>query len=163
MYTLPGILSAGTYDSSTLFPAMHQSPERHLTEFELELFQQDGGVSILNGREYPIRRGMLLIACPGDRRASILPFQIHFIRVNQADAALAGLIQSVSGVTMLENPEAAQAIFERISARFLSDDPYSRAAASAEIYSLLQMAHANGIQRAALQTHEGDIVQQAQA
>ena len=123
MYALPVIRSAGTFDSTTLFTSMQQSPERHITEFELELFHQDGGVSILNSREYPICRGMLLIACPDDRRTSILPFSNHFIRLTQADPSLTKLIKGVCGVTMLENVEAGLAIFERISSRFLSDDP----------------------------------------
>lgn len=163
MYTLPSIRSAGTYDSSTLFPSMQQSPERNVTEFELELFYQDGGVSILNGREYPICRGMLLIACPGDKRTTILPFRNHFIRLNHADEPLALLIRGLCGVTMLENIESGIAIFERISSHFLSDDPYSRSAAAAEIYSLLQLVHTQGSQRALLEPREGDVVQQAQA
>lgn len=163
MYTLPRIRSAGTFDSFTRFSSMQQSPERSVTEFELELFHEDGGVSILNGREYPIRRGMLLIACPGDKRTSILPFRNHFIRMKCTNEDMTSLLQGVCGVTMLENMEAVLAVFERISSRFLSDDPYSRASAEAEIYSLLQIVHTQNAQRALLEPHEGDVVQKAQA
>ena len=40
MYSLPVIHSAGTFDSSNKFRSVTQTPERVVTEYELELYHQ---------------------------------------------------------------------------------------------------------------------------
>ena len=162
MYSLPVIHSAGTFDSSNKFRSVTQTPERVVTEYELELYHQEGGVSILNGNEYPIRRGLLLIACPGDRRSTTLPFRNHFIRLVNADESFASLFRAVSGAVLLEDDEACRTVFEHVSAWFLSDDPYYRAAAAAEIFQLLRIVRSQSKQRMHLERREDDVVQQAQ-
>jgi len=162
VYGLPVIHSAGTFDSTSTFRSIVKTPERVVSHYELELYHQDGGISLLNGREYPIRHGMLLIACPGDRRSSTLPFQNRFIRLSEMDVAADRLFRGVAGVTIVEDFEACQGVFERISAWFLTDDPYCRTAAAAEIFQLLHMIHSQRLQRVNGEPRECDIVQQAQ-
>lgn len=161
MYTLPLIHSAGAYESRNHFHAMQRSPLRTVHGYELELYHQDGGVSVLNGREYPIRRGMLLIARPGDQRSTTLPFRNHFIKLGAVEPSFAQLLDGVAGVTTAPNEEECEKLFERISAWFLSDDPYNRAAASAEVLAILHMAHRQGGPGACAQPQEADVVTQA--
>lgn len=162
MYELPVIYSAGTFDSSSKFLSITKTPERAVTEYELELYSHDGGISILNGREYPIRHGMILLSCPGDRRSSTLPFQNCFIRLSQMDDAMDKLFRGVAGVTLLEDCTAFRSLFERITEWFLSDDPYCRTAAAAEIYQLIRMIHTQRLQHTSAEPREGDVVQRAQ-
>jgi len=162
MCGLPVIHSAGIFDSSKFY-SLTRTPERTVVHYELEVFNQDGGVSILNGREYPIRRGMLLIACPGDCRNSILPFQNRFIHVTGVDDELDVLFRNAAGVTLPEDYEIFPPIFDRISLWFLADDPYLRASAAAEIYQLLRLAHSRRTQHADAAPHANHVVQCAQA
>ena len=156
--TLPVICSAGNFSSQKRFRAMQRSPQRTVSVYELELYHQDEGISILNGREYPIRRGMLLIARPGDVRSTTLPFCNHFIRLSKVDEEFAALLDGVAGVTVVENEEECERRFARISACFLSDDPYNRAAAAAELIFILHMARRHARAGDGDQPRETDVV-----
>ena len=162
MEGLPLICSAGMYNSENHFRAMIHSPERIVEHYELELYQQEGGVSRLNGREYPIRRGMLLIARPGDVRSTMLPFRNRFIKLSRTGETVAALMDGVAGVTLLDNSDACEKSFEHISAWFLSDDPYNRAAAAAEVIGILRAAHRQKRIGNAAQPRECDVVELAQ-
>ena len=162
MYTLPMIRSAGMHDSENRYPDLMQSPERIVDEFEIEWHDQDGGVSILNGCEYPIRQGMLLIAKPGDVRSTLLPFRNRFIRISRADEGFARLLEGVAGVTMLPGADACTTIFEKVSEWFLSDDSYKRASASALLFDILRMAREARLSKEASEMREGDVVARAQ-
>ena len=162
MYRLPVIRSAGMFDSKTRFPALVHSPVRMVDEYEMEWYDEDGGVSMLNGREYPIRQGMLLLACPGDMRSTTLPFRNYFIKLEAVEAEFARLYRGVAGVTLMSEVETCGAIFKKASAWFLSDDDYNRAAASALLMDLLRLARAQAIHKAAGEMRESDVVARAQ-
>lgn len=162
MVGLPVIRSTGMYDSDTHFPLLLHSPDRAVEEFEMEWHYQDGGVSILNGREYPIRQGMLLIAKPGDVRSTILPVRNRFIRISRADEGFARLVQGVAGVTVLSGTDACDALFARVSEWFLSDDDYRRASASALLFDVLRLAKEARMRRETAEMREGDVVARAQ-
>ncbi|MBR3873881.1 MAG: helix-turn-helix transcriptional regulator [Clostridia bacterium] len=164
---MPGyqlIKAAGAFDGESHFRLMKQSPLRILEGYEMELFYEDCGVSILNGIEYPIRRGMLLIARPGDTRSSQLPFRNYFIRLGQPDEQTSQLLDGICGVTQTENCEAYETLFRRISSWFLVDDLYKRAAACAAVYELLHMTHQQRLRQLQEggETGERDVVLQAE-
>lgn len=77
-------LSSGVFDSSVLRGRKARSQDRTVECFELELFHMDSGVSHINGKAYPARRGMLLCAKPGSIRYSDFPVRCSFIRVFRA-------------------------------------------------------------------------------
>lgn len=104
MYThLPIISSAGYFHSSNKFSDPSKYPEASITklrtvvDYEIELFSQDGGVSHINGKSYPIKKGSLLIAQPGDKRQSTLHFAALFMHFGTSDKAIQELIHSMSG------------------------------------------------------------------
>ncbi len=162
MIRMPRIHSAGTFDGESHFPAMACTPERVLDRYELELFVQDGGVSILNGQEYPIRRGMLLVAKPGDRRQSKLPFCIRFIRVDGVDETLSRLLNGILGVMVVEKMDMLETSFRNISTLFVSDDLYQRVAATGELLLLVRTIHHLRLHHPAADAREMDVIATAQ-
>lgn len=94
---LPVVFAAGLFDSRERFSGTETNP-RTVTDYELEIFVCDGGVSHVNGISYPIRKNAMLIAKPGDRRSSILHFSAQFVHFSVKDPALRQLADSVSGV-----------------------------------------------------------------
>lgn len=162
MVRLPVIHSAGMFDSKNRFPALVHSPIRTVGSYEMEWYDEDGGVSVLNGREYPIRQGMLLLACPGDVRSTTLPFRNYFIKMEAVDEEFARLFQGVAGVTLMSDAETCGTIFKKVSAWFLSDDDYNRAAASAMLVELLSLARAQTMHKHAGEMRESDVVARAQ-
>ena len=137
---LPIIPTAGVFQSVVKFHDIARSPLRTVNEYELELYLEDGGFTYLNGVEYPMRRGNFLVACPGDQRRSSLPFSCRFIRL-QPDDALSPLLRELGGVTVMDDLSACEKSFRHVAEWFLSDDPYNRLAAGAEVLTLLRMVH----------------------
>jgi len=141
--TLPTIRGAGVFISQQAaqrhFHDGLRTPFRTVEGYELELYDGDGGLMQLNGREYPVKRGAVLVALPGDRRCSTLPFRCSFIRLGGMDAEMEKLLQEVAGVTYTERSDSFDAAFANVRAWFLSDDPFDRLAAAGELFRILQM------------------------
>ena len=74
-------LSSGVFDSSVIRGQKPRSQDRKVECFELELFHIDSGISHINGKAFPAKRGMLLCAKPGSIRYSDFPVRCSFIRV----------------------------------------------------------------------------------
>ena len=71
----------GIFDSAIQRKNKTKSPQRKVSSYELELFLEVGGESHVNGEVFPIRRGMLLCARPGDIRYSEFPARCRFLRL----------------------------------------------------------------------------------
>ncbi len=97
---LPEIFGAGVFDTTERIN-YRNSLNDNLTEFrtvkqyELELFCEDGGVSIVNGQRYNIKKGCILLASPGDRRQSVLHFKALFMHFGVTDERLKEMIASL--------------------------------------------------------------------
>ena len=73
---LPALLQAGLFDSRIKFAGQRATVGRVMTQYELELYLEEGGAVFVQGKRYPIRRGLLLCAKPGQRRSSELHFPV---------------------------------------------------------------------------------------
>ncbi len=107
-------LYSGIFDSRILRKGSAKSADRTVTCYELELFHETSGVSYVDGGRYPVRRGMLLCAKPGQIRHSEFPVRCSFIRMNaQAgqDKELLSLLSSLPTCTYLEHAETAEELF----------------------------------------------------
>lgn len=74
-------IQCGIFDSSILRGDVAKSQERRVECYELELFLESRGTSFVDGVRYPVRRGMLLSARPGQMRYSLFPVRCCFIRL----------------------------------------------------------------------------------
>ena len=101
--SLPIISGAGLFHSKDHFSHITGYRENAVTrlrtvlDYELELFIQDGGTTHLNGHSYPIKKGCLLLAQPGDKRQSTLHFSALFIHFNTSDPLLREFLQGIHG------------------------------------------------------------------
>ena len=78
---LPTVSGAGFFDSHQKFPQLTLTPWRIVEEYEFELFLNDKGNAFINQEEYSIKHGAILLAKPGDRRRSRLPFSCYFVHL----------------------------------------------------------------------------------
>ena len=96
-FTFPEIFHAGICDTLKERPFQHLtvSKPRTLTHYELEFFVDGNGVSHINGQSYPIRKGNVLFACPGDVRYSHLHFCCKFVHFNITDEGFARAVACI--------------------------------------------------------------------
>ena len=77
--TLPQKIVCGYYDCSK-FGNLKISPERISECYEIEYYLEDGKYVYINGSELKIIADHILIARPGNRRRSRLPFKTAFLK-----------------------------------------------------------------------------------
>lgn len=140
---LPIILRAGLFQSKDMFSDPIKYPDnavtklRTATRYELEFFTKDGGISHLNGNSYPIKKGCLLIAQPGDKRQSTLHFSTVCVHFKTNDAALQRLIYSISGFHPIADYSKLLPLLNDICTTALTIEPDSDIFAAAKLISFL--------------------------
>ena len=95
----------GIFDSRARRGAAHRTEDRIVECFEIEIFSEESGVSHIDGRAYPVRRGMVLCAKPGQIRHSELPIRCNFIRIQPGDERLDRILASLPDVSYVKSGE----------------------------------------------------------
>ena len=72
----------GFFDSEKHIKNKTETEVRTASDYEIELFDADGGVSFIEDRAHPVKRGMLLLVKPGQKRHSRLPVRCRYIRIH---------------------------------------------------------------------------------
>lgn len=144
MYTsLPIISGAGQFRSEDHFANINSYTEgavtrlRTVVDYELELYVEDGGITHLNGQSYPIRKGSLMLAQPGDKRQSTLHFSALFLHFNTGDRMIRELLQTVHGFHRSQEYEKYEALFQDICSIALTFEPDSDLLATTKLLFLL--------------------------
>ena len=71
----------GFFDSEKHIKNIIETQERTVLDYEIELFDADGGISFIEDRSYAVKKGMLLIVKPNQKRHSRLPVRCRYIRI----------------------------------------------------------------------------------
>lgn len=138
------ILSCGRFDSRTRFHDRAKSDPRTVCDYELELFLGDKGVSVINQEKVPIRRGHLLLAKPGDRRYSFLPFEAEYIHFTVNDAAVKALLEPLPSVIAPPDTLTVKTAFEEILRLSRSGKELDQLAAASHLFLLIHLFTENG-------------------
>jgi len=115
----------GVFDSGVMRPGKGKSQLREVAQYELELFHIAGGVSHVNGKGYPTKRGMLLCAKPGDMRYSDFPVRCSFIRITPGASGeeCERILNSLPHVFYIEDEKKADellALFGKLGSAFIN-------------------------------------------
>ena len=113
----------GLFDSSITRQNTPRSRERRVCQYEIELFHAASGVSHVDSKKYPVKRGMLLFAKPGQIRYSDFPVKCSFIRVApEADPQITDILNSLPTCVYLEDNEEIEKLlgkFAKLGSAFL--------------------------------------------
>lgn len=140
-------VSSGVFDSAVSRTQKTRSQNREVKCFELELFHADGGVSYINERAYPVRRGMLVCAKPHSVRRSDFPVRCSFIRIFHASGKtedVEAVLSDLPDCTYINDADVTEellSLFARVSFHLVSSsrDAYELMKANSallEIFSL---------------------------
>ena len=100
----------GLFDSRTKRGTAPRTEDRRVDCFEIEIFSEEVGVSHIDGKAYPVKRGMILCAKPGQIRYSELPIRCNFIRIQPGDETLDGILESLPNISYVEKNEDYESI-----------------------------------------------------
>lgn len=138
-HELPIILGAGTFNSKERFPKKSITAKRKVKTFELEYFYESGGKSVINGKEYNIKKGFVLFAKPKDIRYSHLPFTCKYLHFTVSDELLCFALETMSPFFMAPDSSKTGKILTRIISNFYSANKFDNIVAACELVTLLKM------------------------
>lgn len=138
-HTFPTIISAGLFESETSFPNLTVTNPRTVLTYELEYFFESGGTAIINGNAYPIKRGHVLFARPGDIRYSHLPFTCRFLHFTVSDPMISAALEKLAPVFSVADPKKTEELFCTVIAQFYSANPFDNLHACAGLICLLHL------------------------
>lgn len=113
------------FDSNIVRHNKRNTTPRRVETYELELFHESAGVSHINDRAYPVQRGMLLCAKPGDTRYSELPVKCSFIRIAEIGSDIENLIAAFPPVVYIDDEkkiETLLGLMEKLSNTFITKE-----------------------------------------
>lgn len=124
-------LQCGVFDSAVLRGVKGKSADREVMHYELELFHKESGISHVEGNAYPVRRGMLLCAKPGQIRYSDFPVRCSYIRIQpKKDGEIDRLLAAAPDRIYIEDEseiEELMALFTRLCTVLIGNDPAKEA------------------------------------
>ncbi len=120
-FTMPSHLNCGYFDCSE-FSGLKESPERHVHQYEIELYLENGRETFLNGQSIPIQKDHVVITRPGDRRHSLLPFKTLFLKFDAADR-LAAVLEELPACFFALHARQVQEILHEIIVLNESKEP----------------------------------------
>lgn len=129
-------LRCGIYDSQVNQRNKSRTPERQVKRYELELYHTDGGVSYIDGVAYPVRKGMLLCALPGQVRHSQLPIRSSYIWVEPQES-VGEILKSLPTCTYIDDPQTFDALmrgFTQLHSSLVGTDPEPEATVNCSCY-----------------------------
>lgn len=139
---LPTVSGAGFFDSHQKFPHLTLTPWRVVEEYEFELFLNDKGNAFINQEEYAIKHGAILLAKPGDRRRSRLPFSCYFVHFSACSAAMSMFLKDFPAFVSGDYYEALLPDAKEVAHAFLSDEKHDDIIIAQKLLKLLLHTHA---------------------
>lgn len=157
---LPFLFAAGRFESHSKFSGISESPLRTVGDYELEYYFEEGGMAMINGVRYPMQKDTVLIARPGDRRQSRLPFRCLYLHLGKVEGRIQELLDRLPAVMPADYDGTVKKSFLKIAELFLSADAADELAAMGELLLLIMRLdhHKNG----AFDLQSGSILAAAQ-
>ena len=95
MKTMPQIVNLGFYDAALIHKNVTSTKPRKTSLYEIEYMTEDGGMSYIEKESFPIKKGGIIFAKPGQLRHTDLPYKCLYIHAVAEDEILRMQLQSV--------------------------------------------------------------------
>lgn len=111
------IVSYGVYDSRIALPKQTYSQQRVVARFELGLISQSlEGCAYIDGRPYPLEKGLFICGKPGQLRYTKLPLRCHYVHILTEDPVLKPLLLALPDACKLTDHSGVLQVFRELAA-----------------------------------------------
>lgn len=134
-------MRCGIYDSRVAKRGKSSTDVRAVKRYELELYHMDSGVAYIDEVAYPIRRGTLICALPGQRRHSQLPIRSSYIWL-PAESEEGQLLRSLPACTYLADTQVVDTLmdsFTRLHSSLEGDAPEATVSCNRLVFEILEI------------------------
>ncbi len=135
---LPRLLGAGIYKSKKRFKnAVVITDKRVVKCYEIELFCEDGGQVITNDTVYNVKKGNVLVSCPGDIRNCTLHFSCKYVHFEVFDEETKAMLAALPPFIYQNVWEELSDFFDATYNYFLSGREFQKIYTVKAIYDLI--------------------------
>ncbi len=134
---LPRLTGGGFYDTRDHFTDQKCSRERNVYRYEIELFTADGGSAFIDGMEYKIHTGNVLISRPGDVRYSRLHFSCLFTHFETEDERMNALLNELPSFLQGDHTCAVEHLLARAGLALTEPSPIAMTLGQAAVMELI--------------------------
>lgn len=135
---LPILSGSGIFNSEILgIKSRELSPERTVTEYEIEFYTGPGTYGLCNGERIPYEPGVLAVYRPGDVRQSLLHFRCRYLHVIVGDREIASRLDALPRFTYMRNTDRVSQLYEKTDLLFPVRDDGSALRFTAYLLSLI--------------------------
>lgn len=137
------VLGAGFFDSRYAFEneSGFVTKERCLSNYELELFVENGGKMFIDAKSHEILRGRILVGKPGQKRHSKLHFKAYYIYLQINDCYLRQCLDELPDFFEAHNIRVYEELFLHITELNENDFAGKELYTAAKIYELVSEMH----------------------
>ncbi|HOB23224.1 MAG TPA: AraC family transcriptional regulator, partial [Bacillota bacterium] len=146
----------GFFDSKMVFPNIKVTPKRKVKLYEIELFTETAGTTVIDGREHQIRKGTLLVAKPGQIRHSILHFKAYYVHLDQSDPLLTSYLDKLPDLIRILDFHRCASIFTAMIRAQSSQDPAKRLAVKGKLYELVHLIYTFSQNKLSQKVHDSE-------
>ena len=111
---VPEIAGCGVFDSRISFGGKTKSNVRRVQFLEIEYYDEDGKTSYIDGREYPILKGNVVVAKPGQTRYSYLHMRNSYLWLVPDDGKITQFLMSLPDVMVTGDSKKYGQLFSEI-------------------------------------------------
>ena len=105
----------GAFDSRIKFPRVIKTEPRTVEAFEVELYLEDQpGISYIDDKVIPLKKGTLMCAKPGQIRCSQLHFKCLYFHLQTQDDQLQQILKSLPDGCVLPDFSALEEQFRKL-------------------------------------------------
>lgn len=106
------LIQFGRFDSHIAIPGENATDNRIVEKYEFDIFPTDQpGTCFIENTSYPLTRGTVLCAKPGQKRRSILPFRCHYIYLKTDDPELIKTLNALPDYFHTEDVDSLMELF----------------------------------------------------
>ena len=105
----------GAVDSKIKFPRVIKTEPRPVEDFEIELYVEDQpGISYIDGRAIPLKKGTLLCAKPGQQRCSQLHFKCLYFHLSTREEQIVKMLRCLPDACVLSDFGPIEELFQKL-------------------------------------------------
>lgn len=114
MKIIPQIVNLGLYDAAQVHGDVTSTKPRRVSVYEIEFITEDGGISYIENQRFPIKKGSVICAKPGQLRHTDLPYKCIYIHTVIEDSELSALLHSVPDFYIPSDPDIFETTFNAL-------------------------------------------------
>ncbi len=135
----PYILNFGSYDASISHKNMQMTPKRTVNLFEFEIATEDGGISFIDGEEYPVKKQNIILAKPAQERRTMPPYKCLYLHIMVEDTEIARQLCMVPNLFQSADAKKYERVIKRIIAHCEEVGEVSKFRVTGELFELFAM------------------------